>query len=92
MLNNMEKIKYAGWVQITADDKTLKDFCYLPLKYGKFYKFTLVPDIEPKRSFLRVFMSDNTFHTVHESRFRILNEDECKQFDRDEKLNNLLVK
>jgi hypothetical protein len=38
MLNNMEKIKCAGWIQITADDKTLEDFCYLPLKYGKFYK------------------------------------------------------
>jgi hypothetical protein len=28
------KIKCAGWIQITADDKTLEG-CYLPLKYGK---------------------------------------------------------
>jgi hypothetical protein len=43
-----------------------------------------VTDIDS--SFLRVFMSDDTFLTVHESRLRILNENECKQFDRDEKV------
>lgn len=87
----LEKPDFIGWVRITADDKTLLDFCYDPLRSGVCYKVSLVPEIEPSKTFLRVFLEDMSFHVVHESRFLILDENECMQLDRNEKLDKILI-
>lgn len=43
----LENPDFIGWVRITADDKTLLDFSYEPLRSGVCYKVSLVPEIEP---------------------------------------------
>lgn len=89
MKSNMEKPEYNGWVQIITSNEELKDFGYIELKSGSFYKTGLIPNCS--KSYLRVFLEDNSFHILHERHFKVLDDNECKQLDRNNKLKELLV-
>lgn len=82
---NMEKPQYNGWVQIITSDQELNDFEYKELKSGSFYKTGLIPNCS--KAYLRVFLEDNSFHIIHERHFRVLDDNECKQLDR----NNTII-
>ncbi len=74
--NEIEKPEYIGWVQIISSDQELKDFDYKELKSGSFYKTGLIPNCS--KSYLRVFLEDDSFHIVHERHFKLLDDNQYR--------------
>jgi len=69
-------------VKITATDQDLKSFCYLPLKSGEVYQanYSVHGNVEYKNFFDVIFNDEITVRGMHESRLRILNQDEIRDF------------
>ena len=70
------------YVKITATDQDLESFCYLPLKSGEVYaaKHSTLDDFEYNTFFDVIFDEETIVRGMHESRLRILNQDEIRDF------------
>lgn len=69
-------------VKITATDQDLESFCYLPLKSGEVYQanYSKNDNVESHAFFDVIFNDEITVRGMHESRLRILNQDEIRDF------------
>ena len=70
------------YVKITATNVELEQFCYLPLKHGEVYQanYSKQGDVEYK-TFFDINFDNNTIVTgVHESRLKVLDKDEVRDF------------
>jgi hypothetical protein len=69
------------YVKITATNVALEQFCYLPLKSGEVYaaKHSTQGDVE-YNTFFDVIVNETIVTGVHESRLKVLNKDEVRDF------------
>ena len=70
------------YVKITATNVELEQFCYLPLKSGEIYeaKHSTLDDVE-YHTFFDVIVNDEIMvRGMHESRLKVLNKDEVRDF------------
>jgi hypothetical protein len=69
------------YVKITATNVELEQFCYLPLKSGEVYaaKHSTQGDVE-YNTFFDVIVNETIVTGVHESRLKVLNKDEVRDF------------